>query len=171
MKDEAPALAEVEKKMEQQVEGEHYKQLYAGSKMFWRTKDNIDLHIYLHVIPDCIEVVPFDIERHKELDRLYLGKSIYSIPSSSLSVTSKLFMCIFFIEHYILLNVLESEALRKVEARKEELRELKKKDRLNSEVLPSDEIMLQEAKRVRLKFFITLIFDLFRFNCYYIIVI
>ena len=67
------SLEEVEKKLTQQIEGEHYRLLYSGSKMFWRTKDNIDLHIYLHVIPDCIEVVPFDIERHKELGRIYLG--------------------------------------------------------------------------------------------------
>ena len=69
----APALQEVKKELAKQIEGEHYKLLYAGSKMFWRTKDNIDLHIYLHVVPDCIEVIPFDIDRHKELDRLYLG--------------------------------------------------------------------------------------------------
>jgi hypothetical protein len=45
--------------------------LFSGHKMFWRSKDNIDLHIYLHASTDCIEIVPFNCER--ELNRLYLG--------------------------------------------------------------------------------------------------
>ena len=45
--------------------------LFTGHKMFWKSKDNIDLHIYLHVATNCVEVIPFDGDR--ELSRLYLG--------------------------------------------------------------------------------------------------
>jgi hypothetical protein len=44
--------------------------------------------------------------------------------------------------------LVEGAALQKVEARKEEIKERNKRDRLHQENLPSDEIMLQEAKRV-----------------------
>lgn len=61
-----------------QVEGEDFKMLYAGSKLFWRTQDNIDLHFYHHVLPHCIEIIPFDSRKNKEFSRIYLDyKTLY----------------------------------------------------------------------------------------------
>ena len=106
----------------EQKEGEHYKQLYSGTKFFWRTKDNIDINIYLHMLSDAIEVIPFDVERHKELNRSYLS-------------------------NFILLSQIEKDAQSSVEERKMKLIELKKADKFNKDVLPPDEVMLEEAKR------------------------
>eukprot|EP01031_Cornospumella_fuschlensis_P035707 gene35707-43306_t len=56
-----------------QVEGQHFKLLYTGSKFFWRTQDNVDLHFYHHILPHTIEVIPYDSTRSKELPRIYLN--------------------------------------------------------------------------------------------------
>jgi hypothetical protein len=77
--EEEKAAAE-EKKIEmpekkllvKQVEGEHYILLYSGSKFFWRTQDTIDLHIYLHILPNCLEVISYDTNKSKETNRIYL---------------------------------------------------------------------------------------------------
>lgn len=106
-----------------QKEGEHYKLLYSGAKFFWRTKDNIDIHVYLHLLCDTIEVIPFDVERHKELNRSYLS-------------------------NFILLSHIEKDAQNSVEDRKQKLILQKKSDKFNKTVLPPDEVMLEEAKRV-----------------------
>lgn len=58
-------------KVVEQVEGEHYKLIYCGSKLFWRSQENIDFHFYHHLLPNTIEVIAFDPEKHKELNRLY----------------------------------------------------------------------------------------------------
>ena len=63
-------LAAMSKDIEQ-VEVQDFQLLYSGHKMFWRTQDNIDVHVYFHLATDCIEVVPFN--GTKELNRLYLG--------------------------------------------------------------------------------------------------
>eukprot|EP01040_Poterioochromonas_malhamensis_P007963 gene7963-8606_t len=55
-----------------QVEGEHYKLLYTGSKFFWRTQDTYDLHFYLHILPNCIEIISYDTVKSKETNRIYL---------------------------------------------------------------------------------------------------
>jgi hypothetical protein len=55
-----------------QIEGEHYKLLYTGSKFFWRTQDTIDIHIYLHILPNCLEVISYDTIKSKETNRIYL---------------------------------------------------------------------------------------------------
>lgn len=54
------------------VEGVHFKLLYSGEKFFWRTRDTLDIHIYLHIIAGVVEVIPFDIDKHVELKRSYL---------------------------------------------------------------------------------------------------
>lgn len=58
--------------MPAQEEGTHYRLMYSGSKLFWRTSTNIDFDIYLHVISNCIEVIGHDSNRSLELNRLYL---------------------------------------------------------------------------------------------------
>jgi hypothetical protein len=69
-----PALTSVDiGKFATQVEGQHYKLLYGGSKFFWRTKENIDLHFYHHILPHAIEVIGYDVAVAKELNRIYLN--------------------------------------------------------------------------------------------------
>lgn len=58
-----------------QVEGEHFKMLYTGSKFFWRTQESIDLHFYLHILPHTIEIISYDTTKSKELNRVYLDYS------------------------------------------------------------------------------------------------
>jgi len=53
-------------------EGERFKLLYTGSKLFWRTNETVELNIYLHVEARIIEVVSFDVTKLKETNRLYL---------------------------------------------------------------------------------------------------
>jgi hypothetical protein len=55
-----------------QIEGEHYKLLYTGSKFFWRTQETIDIHIYLHILPNCLEIISYDTIKSKETNRIYL---------------------------------------------------------------------------------------------------
>jgi hypothetical protein len=55
-----------------QVEGKHYRLLYSGSKLFWRTQDNVDLNIYHHILPSTIEVVSYDTAKGREMNRIYL---------------------------------------------------------------------------------------------------
>jgi len=55
-----------------QEEGTHYRLLYSGAKLFWRTSTNIDFDIYLHVISNCVEVIGHDGNINKELNRLYI---------------------------------------------------------------------------------------------------
>lgn len=71
------------------VEGVHFKLLYSGEKFFWRTRDTLDIHIYLHIIAGVVEVIPFDIDKHIELKRSYL-------------------------EYYLLNNMVMEEAKKKV---------------------------------------------------------
>jgi hypothetical protein len=56
-----------------QVEGKDYKLLYTGSKFFWRTSKNIDVDMYLHIVPHVIEVISFDPDKHKEASRIYVN--------------------------------------------------------------------------------------------------
>ena len=57
----------------QQVEGVHYKLLYAGRKLFWRTQESVDLSFYYHFASNCVEVIAFDVSLEaKEINRIYL---------------------------------------------------------------------------------------------------
>jgi len=75
---EAAAEPTVEEKKKElsmrQEEGKDFRLLYYGSKFFWRTQDNIDLSFYQHIMMHCIEIVPFDVYKNKELARIYLDK-------------------------------------------------------------------------------------------------
>lgn len=55
-----------------QVEGKHYRLLYSGSKLFWRTQETVDLNIYHHILPSTIEVVSYDTAKSKEMNRIYM---------------------------------------------------------------------------------------------------
>ena len=72
----ATEVVPLPKALPRQVEGQDYKLLYSGSKFFWRTQDNIDLSFFHHLTCSVIEIVPFNVYKNKELERLYfdLGK-------------------------------------------------------------------------------------------------
>jgi len=62
----------------QQKEGVHYKLIYHGAKLFWKTKDNFIIDIFHHIIPHTIEIVSFCDVRLKEISRIYLDFNILS---------------------------------------------------------------------------------------------
>lgn len=70
-------VVEAPKAMPRQVEGQDYKLLYYGSKFFWRSQDNIDLSFFHHMACSIVEVVPFDVYKNTELERLYFD--LYAI--------------------------------------------------------------------------------------------
>lgn len=67
-----PPPEETKPILTKQVEGEHYKLLYTGSKFFWRTQDTFDLHFYLHMLPNCLEIISYDTVKSKETNRIYM---------------------------------------------------------------------------------------------------
>ena len=79
---EAPEQAAAEKAqaklalLARQEEGKDFRLLYYGSKFFWRTQDNIDISFYQHIMLHIIEIIPFDVHKNKELERIYLDKFI-----------------------------------------------------------------------------------------------
>ena len=62
------------------------KMLFDGSKLFWRTQESIELHIYLHddealinSIPNkspVLEVIGFEVSQRKEMMRLYVNYKV-----------------------------------------------------------------------------------------------
>lgn len=52
------------------------RELYSGSKFYWRTKDNIDFSLYLHLAENCIEVIPYKSATDDELPRLYFDERL-----------------------------------------------------------------------------------------------
>jgi hypothetical protein len=58
-----------------QVEGEHFKMMYTGSKFFWRTQESVDLHFYHHILPHTIEIISYDTTKSREFNRIYLDYS------------------------------------------------------------------------------------------------
>jgi len=70
LKEDGALVEEAPKKL---VEGKDYQLYYYGSKFFWRSQDNIDISMFYHVLADVIEVVPFDVYKNRELERLYFS--------------------------------------------------------------------------------------------------
>eukprot|EP00602_Paraphysomonas_sp_CaronLab_P007278 CAMPEP_0185035948 /NCGR_PEP_ID=MMETSP1103-20130426/28144_1 /TAXON_ID=36769 /ORGANISM="Paraphysomonas bandaiensis, Strain Caron Lab Isolate" /LENGTH=331 /DNA_ID=CAMNT_0027573265 /DNA_START=252 /DNA_END=1247 /DNA_ORIENTATION=+ len=66
------------------------KVMYTGSKFFWRTGDHIDLHIYLHLAPNCIEVIAYDEKADIELPRLYLKAEVLAAGVNEAAIQAKL---------------------------------------------------------------------------------
>lgn len=74
---EAAAAAPKAKNLDllaRQEEGKDFRLLYYGSKFFWRTQDNVDISFYQHIMNHVIEVIPFDVYKNKEMERIYLDK-------------------------------------------------------------------------------------------------
>jgi hypothetical protein len=59
-------------------EGTDYKLIYSGCKFFWRTREEVELFMYLHVDSQAIEVIAFDLLNSslRELPRIYLSHPI-----------------------------------------------------------------------------------------------
>lgn len=110
-----------------QEEGVHYKQLYSGDKYFWRTKVNLEIRLYLHLSSHVVEVAGYDKAHNAPTNRVYL-------------------------DHNILLSVIKEMAMKNVQRKKREIKErqeeARKKRKEFNEVIPSEEVMLNEAKRV-----------------------
>jgi hypothetical protein len=68
-----PAVVE-----ESQVEGIHYKLLYTGSKLFWRTQETIDFDIFHHLALTTIEIIAHNSFKGGEVNRLYLDYAAVS---------------------------------------------------------------------------------------------
>ena len=54
-----------------QQEGVHFKMLYSGHKLFFRTQETLELRIFLHLIPGTVEITAYDTLRNREVPRLY----------------------------------------------------------------------------------------------------
>ena len=91
------------------------KLLHDGPKLFWRQHVTLDINIYVHESSDCIEIIGFDVDKFKELNRIYLKMSL-------------------------LIEMTLSEALKRLEARREEAEISGRK-----KMMPTAEVMLQEA--------------------------
>lgn len=48
--------------------------IYTGTKFFWKTQDNFDIHLYYHIDSKCIEVIAYEGKANTELPRLYLNE-------------------------------------------------------------------------------------------------
>ena len=68
------AAAAAESKVLKQQEGVDYKLMYSGSKYFWRQKADIEFHMYMHTLSHTIEVIPFEIAKGREMQRVYLDR-------------------------------------------------------------------------------------------------
>lgn len=64
---------ELAEKRSKQVEGDDYRLLYSGSKFFWQNQETVDIQIYHHIVCNTLEVVAYDLQRNKELQRVYLS--------------------------------------------------------------------------------------------------
>jgi hypothetical protein len=76
-----------------------YRVIYTGSKFFWRSKHNIDFHIYHHTEPaggggsdvpfSILEIIGYDSATQTELPRLYLDEEIVSQAISPEEILSR----------------------------------------------------------------------------------
>lgn len=67
-----------------------YRVLYTGSKFFWRSKHNIDFHIYHHIDASVLEIIGYDSATQTELPRLYLDEGLVSDSISQDDIYSRI---------------------------------------------------------------------------------
>jgi hypothetical protein len=108
----------------QQEEGKDFRLLYYGSKFFWRTQDNIDISFYLHMALSVIEVVPYNVYKNKELDRIYLDK-------------------------YMIDTAIEEEVRDEMDAKKQILEEQKKADKFGDAVEWNEAVEYSTFQRIK----------------------
>jgi len=64
--------------------------IYYGTKFFWRTRDDVEIHIYNHSLANCFEVIPCDVNASLELNRLYLKRSRIAMLLGNTAVEDKM---------------------------------------------------------------------------------
>lgn len=62
--------------IEMSVEGIDYKLIYSGRKLFWRTREEVDLSFYIHLKVSIVEIVSYDLQRNKDFKRIYMNHSV-----------------------------------------------------------------------------------------------
>ena len=60
----------------EQIEGIHFRLVYSGRKLFWRSQQSVDLEFYLHDRVTCLDVAGIDASNSQELSRIYLDYNI-----------------------------------------------------------------------------------------------
>ena len=123
-------LPEPAKPVPRQVEGQDYKLLYTGTKFFWRSQDNVDLSFFHHLACSVIEIVPFDVYKGKELERLYFD--LYKIH-----------------------NTIDPEVETKLEQLRVDFKEKNKTDKFQSQVFPEDQERAQLTRVAITTFLLT----------------
>jgi hypothetical protein len=71
---QAPPAPSSAKEPSSQEPSSRCRVIYTGTKFFWKTQDNIDIHLYLHIDSKCIEVIAYEGKANTELPRLYLSE-------------------------------------------------------------------------------------------------
>jgi hypothetical protein len=51
------------------------REVYSGSKLFWRNQETVEISIYLHIAQNCLEVIAFDYHSFFEYNRLYISEN------------------------------------------------------------------------------------------------
>mmetsp|Transcript_23128 Transcript_23128/g.23336 ORF Transcript_23128/g.23336 Transcript_23128/m.23336 type:complete len:467 (-) Transcript_23128:237-1637(-) len=81
---------EKEKQPEPVVLEDDSKLMYSGHKLYWKTRLNVDVHIYVHVGKSVLEVILFDSQFHTELPRIYLSMKMIVEAIGEEAITAKM---------------------------------------------------------------------------------
>ena len=60
----------------EQIEGIHFRLVYSGRKLFWRSQQSVDVEFYLHDRVSCLEIAGIDVSKSQELSRIYLDYNV-----------------------------------------------------------------------------------------------
>lgn len=58
------------------LEGIDYKLIYSGTKLFWRTREEMDVSFYFHPKLSIVEIISHDLQRNKDFKRIYMNHSV-----------------------------------------------------------------------------------------------
>lgn len=58
------------------LEGIDYKLIYSGTKLFWRTREEMDVSFYFHLKLSIVEIISHDLQRNKDFKRIYMNHSV-----------------------------------------------------------------------------------------------
>jgi len=61
---------------EKALDGIDYKLIYSGTKLFWRTREEMDVSFYFHLKPSIVEIISHDLQRNKDFKRIYMNHSV-----------------------------------------------------------------------------------------------
>lgn len=62
-----------------ELPGKRCREMYSGSKFFWRHKETIEINIFHHLAHNCVEICSYNNRSGTEFDRLYLSlEGIYA---------------------------------------------------------------------------------------------